>query len=197
MVTTTHFLKKCILVPSRQNEQEEKYYLENPFKRGSMKFDDFNYEVFNPYILIQEQKKEGEDKEAWKNGSVSTEVMKGLINPKGPTLSKQALEMKQMDNYDFKSITCKTPDNKGDEALADLSEDKDRKKAQHEIKIIIDTDEAPDKDTLTENERNKGDVLSSAPLEDGAATSPSKDEGTPLAGDQLKGRNSFRKKKKS
>jgi hypothetical protein len=52
VVTTTHFLKKCILVPSRQNEQEEKYYLDHPFKRGSMKFDDFNYEVYNPYILI-------------------------------------------------------------------------------------------------------------------------------------------------
>jgi len=43
VVTTTHFLKKCILVPTRQNEQEERAYQENPFKRGSMKFDDFNY----------------------------------------------------------------------------------------------------------------------------------------------------------
>ena len=76
MVTTTHFLKKCILVPSRQNEQEEKYYLDNPFKRGSMKFDDFNYEVYNPYILIQEDKKNqdanDEEKDAIKSGSVSS-----------------------------------------------------------------------------------------------------------------------------
>ena len=42
-VTTTHFLKKCVLMPGRQTEQEERYYQENPFKRGSMKFDDFNY----------------------------------------------------------------------------------------------------------------------------------------------------------
>ena len=52
VVTTTHFLKKCILVPTRQSEQEERAYQEHPFKRGSMKFDDYNYQVYNPYILI-------------------------------------------------------------------------------------------------------------------------------------------------
>ena len=52
VATTTHFLKKCILVPTRQTEQEEKVYQENPFKRGSMKFDDFNYDLYNPYILV-------------------------------------------------------------------------------------------------------------------------------------------------
>ena len=31
---------------------------ENPFKRGSMKFDDFNYEVYNPYILVEERPEE-------------------------------------------------------------------------------------------------------------------------------------------
>ena len=57
MVTTTHFLKKCVLMPTRQTEAEERVYQENPFKRGSMKFDDYNYEMFNPYILVQEEKK--------------------------------------------------------------------------------------------------------------------------------------------
>jgi len=31
-------------------------YQENPFKRGSMKFDDYNYQVYNPYILVAEEK---------------------------------------------------------------------------------------------------------------------------------------------
>lgn len=41
-----------------------------------MKFDDFNYEVYNPYILIQEDKKNqdanDEEKDAIKSGSVSS-----------------------------------------------------------------------------------------------------------------------------
>lgn len=56
VVTTTHFLKKCVLIPTRLTEQEERESQENPFKRGSMKFDDFNYQVHNPYILIEEVK---------------------------------------------------------------------------------------------------------------------------------------------
>ena len=56
VVTTTHFLKKCVLIPTRQTEQEELTYQDNPFKRGSMKFDDYNYQVYNPYILVQEEK---------------------------------------------------------------------------------------------------------------------------------------------
>ena len=63
VVTTTHFLKQCILIPSRQSEDQERNYQENPFKRGSMKFDDFNYDIYNPYILIPEEKGRSQSKE--------------------------------------------------------------------------------------------------------------------------------------
>lgn len=43
VVMTTQLLKKCVLVPIKQSEDQEKMYAEHPFKRGSMKFDDFNY----------------------------------------------------------------------------------------------------------------------------------------------------------
>ena len=54
VVTTTHFLKKCIVVPNKQSDGEEKAIQDHPFKRGSMKFDDFNYQVYNPYILVED-----------------------------------------------------------------------------------------------------------------------------------------------
>ena len=47
-------LKKCIAVPQKQTEEEEKLFAEHPFKRGSMKFDDFNYKVYNEYILVED-----------------------------------------------------------------------------------------------------------------------------------------------
>lgn len=51
---TTQLLKKCVLIPHKHSEEEEKIYAEHPFKRGSMKFDDFNYQIYNPYILIED-----------------------------------------------------------------------------------------------------------------------------------------------
>mmetsp|Transcript_14964 Transcript_14964/g.18853 ORF Transcript_14964/g.18853 Transcript_14964/m.18853 type:complete len:141 (+) Transcript_14964:2300-2722(+) len=77
VVTTTHFLKKCIVVPTRQTEQEERVYQENPFKRGSMKFDDFNYEVYNPYILVQEAKDKLGKKKQLANSSQDGTQMRG------------------------------------------------------------------------------------------------------------------------
>lgn len=76
VVTTTHFLKKCILVPTRQTEQEEKFFQDNPFKRGSMKFDDFNYEVYNPYILVQEQKDKNQKKKDKEQDELNKETKK-------------------------------------------------------------------------------------------------------------------------
>jgi hypothetical protein len=29
-------------------------YENHPFKRGSMKFDDYNYLMYNPYILVED-----------------------------------------------------------------------------------------------------------------------------------------------
>ena len=35
-------------------ENDERIYAEHPFKRGSMKFDDYNYQLYNPYILLED-----------------------------------------------------------------------------------------------------------------------------------------------
>jgi hypothetical protein len=61
VVTTTHFLKKCIKVPKiepttdsqakRARVAVERQRIE-PFKRGAMAFEDYNYEQYNKYILI-------------------------------------------------------------------------------------------------------------------------------------------------
>lgn len=57
MITTTHFLKRCIKVPKTdENTQEQKKFKEAPFKRGIMKFEDYNYNMYNPYILIDHSK---------------------------------------------------------------------------------------------------------------------------------------------
>ena len=55
VVTTTHFLKKCVLVPARMSDEEQGIIQHNPFKRGAMQFDDFNYDLHNPYILVREE----------------------------------------------------------------------------------------------------------------------------------------------
>jgi hypothetical protein len=39
------------MVPCKQNES----YVQSSFKRGAMQFEDFNYAVYNPYILIEDQ----------------------------------------------------------------------------------------------------------------------------------------------
>lgn len=51
-VSTAHMLKKCVIVPSKSLKKGR---ANSSFKRGAMQFEDFNYDVFNPYILIDEE----------------------------------------------------------------------------------------------------------------------------------------------
>lgn len=51
-VQTTHLLKKCFLVQNKDLKQSQ--LINSSFKRGAMQFEDFNYAMFNPYILINE-----------------------------------------------------------------------------------------------------------------------------------------------
>lgn len=64
VVQTTHFLKKCVIQPlnavsnnydefgeNTQNDGESRHH---PFKRGAMTFEDYNYSLFNPYILVEQ-----------------------------------------------------------------------------------------------------------------------------------------------
>ena len=84
-------------------------FQEHPFKRGSMKFDDFNYQVYNPYILVQEEKKKkgdkkGEDDKSRTDGIDSTVTgMEGGLGGmgKGPALSAYNLEQKNYAKYEF------------------------------------------------------------------------------------------------
>jgi hypothetical protein len=56
MVMTTHFLKRCIKIPKgdelAENSVEVRKLKNAPFRRGVMKFEDYNYNMYNPYILI-------------------------------------------------------------------------------------------------------------------------------------------------
>ena len=76
-ITTTHFLKKCIKVPkitikdavnddgvtpARAEEIQLRQEVE-PFKRGSMNFDDYNYKQYNKFLLIDPDRDEN-DKDA-------------------------------------------------------------------------------------------------------------------------------------
>ena len=72
VITTTHFLKKCIKVPKVQiralydeptvgvTVKEAKVLIDrqykNVFKRGVMNFEDYNYDCYNKYILIDPNK---------------------------------------------------------------------------------------------------------------------------------------------
>jgi hypothetical protein len=71
VVSTTHLLKKAVMVPNDSalalnsnldenfataapSQRRSQRQLDQPFMRGIMNFDDFNYKAFNPYVLIQE-----------------------------------------------------------------------------------------------------------------------------------------------
>ena len=44
------------MIQTEQNIEDS--HSNNPFGRGAMKFDDYNYAVSNPYILLGENKNE-------------------------------------------------------------------------------------------------------------------------------------------
>ena len=51
-IQTTHFLKKCAIIKSESSNSSGKE-IDNPFKRGALTFDDYNYKMFNPFILVK------------------------------------------------------------------------------------------------------------------------------------------------
>ena len=59
VVQTTHLLKKSVMVPIRYDDDdqlEEMGHAYNPFMRGVMEFDDYNYAIHNPYVLVEDPK---------------------------------------------------------------------------------------------------------------------------------------------
>ena len=60
IVQTTHLLKKSVMIPIKHDDEgnlEEVAHAYNPFMRGVMEFDDFNYAVHNPYVLVEDPNK--------------------------------------------------------------------------------------------------------------------------------------------
>mmetsp|Transcript_15989 Transcript_15989/g.21708 ORF Transcript_15989/g.21708 Transcript_15989/m.21708 type:complete len:86 (+) Transcript_15989:913-1170(+) len=59
IVQTTHLLKKSVMIPIKYDDEgnvEENVQAYNPFMRGVMEFDDYNYAVHNPYVLVEDPK---------------------------------------------------------------------------------------------------------------------------------------------
>jgi hypothetical protein len=56
-INTTHFIKKSVMVPLKEDElgrMHEPKNKNNPFMRGIMEFDDYNYSQVNEFILLEE-----------------------------------------------------------------------------------------------------------------------------------------------
>jgi len=51
-VGMTHLLKKAVMVPNEEKQFRSKRANSQPFTRGIMKFDDFNYKAFNEHVLV-------------------------------------------------------------------------------------------------------------------------------------------------
>ena len=65
-----------------------------PFKRGVMRFEDYNYNMYNPYILIDNTK--GAKLQAHGYGNISK-----MGSETGPRLTEQQLELSVNGEYDF------------------------------------------------------------------------------------------------
>ena len=56
---TTIMLKKSVMIPitiDAEEQIEEVPHAYNPFMRGVMEFDDYNYDIHNPYVLVEDPK---------------------------------------------------------------------------------------------------------------------------------------------
>lgn len=58
IVQTTHMLKKAIKIPIKYDDEDNliEVHAYTPFMRGIMEFDDYNYALHNPYVLIEDPK---------------------------------------------------------------------------------------------------------------------------------------------
>ena len=81
-VQTTHLLKKSVMIPIKYDDEgnvEEVAHAYNPFMRGVMEFDDYNYTVHNPYVLVEDPK--FLEQEA-KNKTASNSNIQPIIKPR-------------------------------------------------------------------------------------------------------------------
>lgn len=72
---TVLLLKKAVMIPINYDEegnQEEVVHAYNPFMRGVMEFDDYNYAMYNPFILVEDPKYAEDDKQAKKGAEADS-----------------------------------------------------------------------------------------------------------------------------
>ena len=58
IVQTTHLLKKSVMIPMKYDDDENLIEVDayNPFMRGVMEFDDYNYTLHNDFVLVEDPK---------------------------------------------------------------------------------------------------------------------------------------------
>ena len=106
-------------MPTRQSEKEERIAQDNPFKRGSMKFDDFNYKVYNPYILVkEEQAKHG--RRGKREHVIHEASREDDANSRGLSVKQFPNLAVELPKYQFESLSVKTPEDKFKERKEEL-----------------------------------------------------------------------------
>ena len=166
VVTTTHFLKKCIKVPKvhiRQlfedptagvSEAEAVKIIErqgrNVFKRGSMNFEDYNYDFYNKFILIDPHKAldDGYDNTDNEGQSVKEKSISIMLEEnqnkyteeegKSVTLTEKHLDLKVTDTYQHDTMDVNTQAEKNQQVEEELKKKKLEKEKELEEKKELD-----------------------------------------------------------
>ena len=93
VVNTTHFIKKSVMVPYVVDDDGQIHASENsknPFCRGIMEFDDFNYKQFNDFVLIEDPK--GTNTENMTKAQVNAKPFSGKNSSKSNLITYQNLD---------------------------------------------------------------------------------------------------------
>ena len=103
-------LKKSVMIPIKYDEEDQLIEVPNAynmFKRGVMEFDDYNYTLHNPYVLV-ENPKYAEDEQAKTNlpvkqtdrsGKPAQNKISEPLDPMDPTLSQKNVNNSITEEY--------------------------------------------------------------------------------------------------
>lgn len=129
VVQTTHMLKKSVMIPIKYDEEgniEEVSHAYNPFMRGIMEFDDYNYSVHNPYVLVEDPKyAEDEPVAKSKAGGEDTTRLRAPPNP-----SVDQVDM----TFSQKNVTCSVTDEYEHDLMTILPSEMQLEKIEEEKK---------------------------------------------------------------
>lgn len=117
IVQTTQMLKKSVMIPIKTDQEgvvEEVPHAYNPFMRGVMEFDDFNYTLHNPYILIEdpryadEPSPKADDKKSKTAAPLKLSISKPPTAAGGsegePTFSQKNIDISVVEDYEHELI---------------------------------------------------------------------------------------------